>query len=404
MGIDLQIRGRYARFAFLAADPQTFLTHVQAWWAEHHGELLIERNGFLGLWNGTPSLGVSIHPGAENVAFMVTQRGFVEVTAKTSTAGPGYHMFVCDALHALGDALRIRWDTPHEQSFDEGYYFYTRNSSDIHEEMRKFVRNIARIALTDGAGNALQLSMPSDWRFDVPDAYVLTPLGPRDREWLEGASVDGNRGIDLFPWWHRGAGPHYWLGRALVQMWSEVRWRAPFTEEQSETMREVHAALATAYGAEQRLTYPWRAWSEIARWLSLDDELAQTIHANAASSPETPLIGYRRHDVTVTIAEGWSVRIPGAFAQEWDEEVWVAWEPGRRVLVRTSTRAAPQPETIAHADGHWTLQCTLAGNDDTLAQLTITFDDEAHRSWAIATRESLRWAPPPPRQTHVTED
>ena len=403
MGIDLQIRGRYARFPLLAADAQTFLTHVQAWWAEHHGELLIERNGFLGLWNGTPSLGVSLHPGSENIAIMVPRRGFVEVSAKTSTAGPGYHMFVCDALHDLGEALRIRWDQPHEQSYDEGYYFYTRSSSHIHEEMRNFVRNIARIALTSGEGNALQLSMPSDWHFDVPDAYVLTPLGPRDSEWLEGASIDGNRGIDLFPWWHRGAGPHYWLGRALVQMWSEVRWRAPFTDEQAETMREVHAALATAYAAEQRLTYPWRAWSEIAHCLSLDDELARTIHANATASAETPLIGYRRHDVIATIAEGWSVRVPGAFAQEWDGEVWVAWEPERAVRVQLFTRAETQPETITHADGHWTLRCAVAGNDDTLALLTITFDDESHRDWAIATRDSLRWTVRPERQTHVTE-
>ncbi|HEX6086714.1 MAG TPA: hypothetical protein VF266_19440, partial [Thermoanaerobaculia bacterium] len=207
---------------------------------------------------------------------------------------------------------------------------------------------------------------------------------------------------DLFPWWHRGAGPHYWLGRALVQMWSEVRWRAPFTEEQAETMREVHAALATAYGAEQRLTYPWRAWSELARWLALDDELAQTIHANAAASAETPLIGYRRHDVIATITEEWSVRVPGAFAQEWDENTWVAWEPGRSVRVSTLA-TQPQPDTITHAGGHWTLQCTVPGGEDSAALLTITFDDESHRDWAIATRDSLRWTVRPERQTHVTE-
>lgn len=404
MGIDLQIRGRYARFPLLAADAQTFLTRVQAWWAEHHGALLIERNGFLGLWDGTPSLGLSIHPGAENVAFTVSRRGYVEVTAKTSTAGPGYHMFVCDALHALGDALRIRWDEPHEQSFDEGWYFYTRNPPDIHEEMRKFIRNLARIALTGAGGNALQLSMPSDWRFEVPDAYVLTPLGPRDREWLEGASVDGNRGIDVFPWWHRGAGPHYWLGRALVLMWSEVRWREPFTDEQTETMHEVHAALATAYAAEQRLTYPWRAWSEIVQWLALGDDLARTIHENAAASAETPPVGYRRHDVIATIADGWSVRVPGAFAQEWDESTWVAWEPGRAVRVTLVARAALQPETITHAGGQWTLQCTVAGDDSPVALLTITFEDDAHRDWAIATGKSLHWMQPPERQTHVGSD
>ena len=393
MGIDLQIRGRYARFAFLAADAQTFLTRVQEWWERNHGELLIARNGFLGLWNGTPSLGVSVHPGAENVAFTVARRGHVEVTAKTSTAGPGYHMFVCDALHALGDALRIRWDEPHEQSFDEGYYFYTRNPSDVHEEMRTFVRNLARIALTDTVGDALQLSMPSDWRFDVPDAYVLTPLGPRDREWLEGASVDGNRGIDLFPWWHRGAGPHYWLGRALVQMWSEVRWRVPFTDEQTETLREVYAALAAAYRAEPRLTYPWRAWSEIARWLPPDGELTEEIHANAAAAAEAPPVGYRRHDVIAVVTEGWTVRVPGSFAQEMDEDGWLAWEPGRWVHVATFRHegAALQPETITHANGQWTLQCAVAGADDALALLTIIFDDATHHDWAIATRESLHW-------------
>lgn len=430
MGIDLQIRGRYARFAFLAADAQTFLTRVQAWWQQQHGELLIPANGFLGLWNGTPALGLSLHPGAENVAFTVPRRGHVEVTAKTSTAGPGYHMFVCDALHALGEALHIRWDEPHEQSYDVGYYFYTRNPSDVHEEMRTFIRNLARIALSDTVGDALQLSMPAGWRFEMPDAYVLTPLGPRDRAWLEGASVDGNRGIDIFPWWHRGAGPHYWLGRALVQMWSEVRWCEPFTEEQTDVLCEVHAALATAYRKEARLTYPWRAWSEIARWLSLDDELAREIHAKAAAAAETPLIGYRRHDVIAEVVDSWTVRVPGAFAQEWDDGTWVAWEPGRGVRVATYTcagggpaRAAKetrlliqrqQAEVVVLADGRsaalyrtgdsWTLQGAVAGDDFSVALLTVTFEDEAHRPWAIATHESLRWAAPAERQTHVADE
>ncbi|HVG23467.1 MAG TPA: hypothetical protein VND45_04880, partial [Thermoanaerobaculia bacterium] len=291
MGIALRIRGRYgSRLAPFAPRADAFLRELQSWWQRNHGALLLgawrksgaadfspPKDDDVGLkpdappddGQESPSLAIAIHPGAENVVFTVPRRGHIEVQAKTSTVGPGYHMFVCDALHALAPELGVRWDPLHEESLDEGFYFHTRNPSDIHEEMRNFIRNLAAHAMNGYAGHVLQLSMPSQFRYDVPDADVLTPLGPRDRDWLAGAAADGARGIDVFPWWHRGAGAHYWLGRALVRMWSAVRWRAPFNDEQRETLQEVHAALTAAYRAEPRLTYPWREWSEVATLLGV---------------------------------------------------------------------------------------------------------------------------------------
>jgi len=72
--------------------------------------------------------------------------------------------------------------------------------------MRKWLRNLAGHALKVAADDVLRIGMPADRHFEVPGAEILTPLGLRDRAWLEGAAADGARAIDFFPWWHRGAG------------------------------------------------------------------------------------------------------------------------------------------------------------------------------------------------------
>src|SRR5512132_547020 len=58
---------------------------------------------------GNPLLSVRLHPAAEDVCIVAAGQGRVVATANTFTVGPGYHRYVCELLHHLGDALGIGW-------------------------------------------------------------------------------------------------------------------------------------------------------------------------------------------------------------------------------------------------------------------------------------------------------
>ena len=57
---------------------------------------------------------------------------------------------------------------------------------------------------------------------------------------------------------------------------------------------------------------------------------------SAETAPDAPLIGYRRRAIRITISGGWSLVVPGSFAETWDEQgTWSAWD-GARTLWFTS--------------------------------------------------------------------
>ena len=112
MGIGLDLKGRYRA---IAEDPETLLDRVQSWLEEHAGEPM--ESARLGRDSqDNPAVLVSLHPCAEDVEIAVPEPGRVSVSAKTSTVGPGYHAFLCDLLHRLGDAVAIDWDEPDDPS------------------------------------------------------------------------------------------------------------------------------------------------------------------------------------------------------------------------------------------------------------------------------------------------
>src|SRR4051794_20493022 len=63
-------------------------------------------------YEGRPLLGVRIHPGGEDVEFVLEDDRTLLVTANTSSVGPGYHINVCDLLRSLGAQLNLKWKEP----------------------------------------------------------------------------------------------------------------------------------------------------------------------------------------------------------------------------------------------------------------------------------------------------
>jgi hypothetical protein len=72
---------------------------------------------------------------------------------------------------------------------------------------------------------------------------LATPLGPRDRSWLERVRKDPRVGRDVFSWWETGLGAGYFAGVARTLAWSEARWRAPLDDRERSVLDRIVTAI-----------------------------------------------------------------------------------------------------------------------------------------------------------------
>ena len=84
-------------------------------------------------------------------------------------------------------------------------------------------------------------------------------------------------------------------------------------------------------------------------------DLEDLVQDRAARSLAGTRIGYRRGSVHVTLTGGWSLTIPGEFAEDWEEggETWIAWQGGRRIRFTSwsiQEDEEPQPARAILAD------------------------------------------------------
>jgi hypothetical protein len=432
VGLGLYLTGRYGA---AAEEPETWLDRLRSWLEEHAGEPL--ESVRIGQDDrDSPAVIVNLHPCAEDVEMVVPEAGRLVVSAKTSTVGPGYHAYLCDLMHRLGDALAIDWDAPGDESDtgDETGYFSDGDPRALEEEFLEWLRGVLQV-VTEGLTRDYQWMMIS---MAVGHHYhhhgpLVTPMGPRDLRWLEAVAEAPIRGIDLFPWWPAGLGAPFYLGRALTRMWRDVRWRIPLNEDEGRLLMDVHLDLARAYRLDATLDYPWREWRELMDDIEahfgyvemagedVEADVRRRSAAIAASDP--PPIGYRRRPVRVDLTDGWSIEIPGEMAEDWDEEgLWTARDTGRAIFFRSyrlskddgskpGTReildglTLPDGRRVEHRkegmigraalvvpDPEDDVGWRLAGHnvvDGGLAICNVIFRDPDERDWAIATWRSL---------------
>jgi hypothetical protein len=427
MGVGLSLMGRYGRRGLVSRPPTpgVWLQRIEQWVRENCGDTL-EEVGRVENSNGHPTLCLVLHPAAEAVFVTAAERGVVSVEAKTSTVGPGYHLYVCDLLRRLGQELGIAWEPPDDEAGtgDETGYFHTGDKTAVEREMLTWLQAMARLEDREHGKEPCAWCMPFGHRYSHAGGTV-TPLGWRDRAWMQAVAEDPRRGIDFFSWWEEGQNASYHLGRALCQMWRDVRWRRPLLDSETELLAGIAACLERAYRRDASLNYPWLEWHEILAYLEQDSPLAAEVARQAGSEPQRQRIGYRRHEVIVDLASPWSIRIPGSFAETWEGDTWSAWDPPRTVWFTSYTfndesRPTPSaaealrlPGTLegdplefrrgsllgqavlkrTEEDGqeYWLLSARSAV-PGALALCTVCFDDLADRQWAIDTWHSLSHA------------
>ncbi|MBM3992863.1 MAG: hypothetical protein FJ303_01705 [Planctomycetes bacterium] len=345
MGVGLLLTGTYAS-AENEPSADSWLQEVASWIEGHEEEPLMVCEAGVNC-EEQPTLYVQIHPCAEDVEISVPEPGVCVVSAKTSTVGPGYHIFLCELLHAMSEELGVIWGlATNEDGGDETGYFYQRDASAVRHEMLRWLSAVAGI-VTENCKKSSDIgvrmvSMPL-YRSYPDQAGILTPLGPRSPEWFSHLVHHPEDGIEFFPWWPDAIGAEFFLGRALSRMWQDLRWRAPITEEEGELLMDIHFDLERALHLDPSVAIPWREWGEMLNYFNEffgyvefehEDTSEEGIQHRAASDgARTTPIGYRRGRVEVTLTGGWSLTIPGTFAEQWEQngETWSAWHGGRTI-------------------------------------------------------------------------
>ncbi len=296
------------------------------------------------LASGETALAVDLHPATSPLILTASDEGRVSASGDTGVVGPGYHRFVGRILERLGTEVGIDWTDG-----DGATAFADR--ADVERLYLGWLGpRLSRARVKVGRGErGVPLGMPPGVRFTTDEA-LATVMGPRDDAWLEAAIADPRVALDITPWWADATDARYLMNRALVLMWLEVRWRTPAMEGEADLFDEVHRLLSRAYPIDPDLPYPWHAWTELTALRGVDDPMARQAANNATKEPDpVPPIGYRRQPVRIN-HEGWSLEVPGDYAERRTADEWWGSGGGRSVtLAATATGNADGSPMTAHA-------------------------------------------------------
>jgi len=293
---------------------------------------------------GGAALSVDLHPAAPAFVLTANDEGRVTVDAETGVVGPGYHRFVGRVVERLGAELAIDWTDG-----DGATAFADRPGAErlylgwLGPQLAK-----ARARVKRGE-RGVSLGMPATGTSFTTDSALATVLGPRDEAWLDAAIGDPRVALNVTPWWTDATDGLYLLNRALVLMWLQVRWRTPAMEGEADLFDEVHRLLSRAYPLDPDLDFPWHAWTELTALRGIADPMARQAANRATTAPEPdPPVGYRRDPVVIS-HEGWSLEIPGSFAERRSAEEWWGGGTGRNItLAATATGHTDGTSMSAH--------------------------------------------------------
>ncbi len=376
--------------------------------------------------DSTPTLYCRMHPAAEDLELSFVGPSQFVASANTTTVGPGYHVFITSMLKDLAHEIHARWERPAEDSEeygDETGFFFTGDAKDLNAEMTAWLAALANTFFDgslDSEDGGIALCLPMNPQFEA-EQPAKTPLGPRDLEWLRRTAQDGNSGTDFFAWWTPGMNAEYHLGRALTQMWVDVRWRPPINDLEKEVLGDVADSLRRAYELDTSLQYPWSEWRQVLTFLDRDGPELELVDSRAEGEPT---IGYRRNHVTVALPGGWRIKTPGSFsdfepdddddlcAVDPPKEIWFTAYRSEVTSSANEFQSAKKDKKNDPADflierDHYFAQAAISkkrretGEEyfvlnssnlavGTRAVCTILFSDPDQKDWAIDTWQSIQ--------------
>jgi hypothetical protein len=358
-------------------------------------------------------LWLNVLPFEENVELGISD-DVVEVSAKTSGAGPGYHEFVVELLELWQKKLELDWQPESDEAGDETGYWQHRSRESLRAAMAKQLKGVANV-IVERIGAGVMLNMPVD---AVPSsrAFASSPMGEWSEAWIRRvASAEGDESLVLaeqfYPWWGSGIGPKELANFGRVLCWTAVRWVKPETEPEEDAMRVALECLERALQAGIE-GIPERELGEL-RQLSAPD-------VDAPAIPRADGVGFRRRELEVSLPGRWTLRVPGYFHEQMEDDgaLQVYWFGNRTVRASTlsfrgsgsaeevlevATKGQAQPfggvaeGLIGGIQTSWDAQdeCYLTRVSlvarDSLCILTFAHVDEADREWAMGLARSAKY-------------
>jgi hypothetical protein len=216
MSLGIRIEGEVAG----GASGRELLDEMGKWLSERCDDVLEDA---VEAWepeggDGPLGLTATLHPCAEAVSIELGEG--VVVSANTTSAGPGYHQYVCELLDAMGEEFGITWQEGEESDADETGYFVHRDRGRLEEEMLAWLGGVAAsLSEHEGETDSIAIAMSVGHQFDAGKG-IVTPLGPRSWEWAESTAKDARSARGFFAWWDEGETGRVRLNRALARMWS----------------------------------------------------------------------------------------------------------------------------------------------------------------------------------------
>jgi hypothetical protein len=289
---------------------------------------------------------VTLHPAAAPIELRVVDDR-IAMIADTGTAGPGYHEDVDAVMRAAATSAGFAWErgvTPIDRAA-------------IEATLDAWLASTAReiLALADRGASGFSILLPDGVEY-AHERLLATPLGPRDRAWLERVRATPSTGRDVFAWWERGRGAAYHAGIARALAWTEVRWRAPIDDRERASLDRVVTAIERVHGLDPAIDLPWIEAAEIYELLGEDSLRATRAGVLAEGLRRRGIrdrIGYRRAAVRVSLSGGWSLVVPGELAERWEERgTWVGWDRTRTIWMSSMT---------AEGEGASSTEAVLAG-------------------------------------------
>lgn len=310
MGVGLNLTGKLPK----ASQLEPWFNEVWDWLSDEFPGMATGAGLGKGPFDEFLKIDLRFHPAADPVKIWFSDPTTIHLLADTVSAGPGYHLFVCDILWAISEKFGINWDQQASEDH-QNPTFFSGDPEEAYREMFAWLGSMATSAsaMQSGEGN-FHLSMPPSYQF-FSKYPLITPMGPRSHEWLKEVSKSPAKGADVFPWLEPGIGAKFLLNRALTHMWSDIRWCPPLGDGDEALMRTVLALLREAAKQDPSLDYPWREWAELLSYLQIKDDLTAVVNKHAKNAKATEPIGYRRGKVRAALDQGWTAILPGSYSE-----------------------------------------------------------------------------------------
>jgi hypothetical protein len=376
------------------------------------------------------SLYVTLHPGAEFLEILWSPEQWIQVSAKTSTIGPGYHAFLIALLRHLETVLGLRWNWD-EENADETDFAKSGDFQSLQNQMADFWKGICSAILSQIQNNAKNIVI--NWPLNAPHpvlgGFAATPLGPLSRECCE-AILTGDHNTLIaacrrfFVWWDQEPDAVFWRNTGSMLLWSNVPWRIPDNKSERVVCQLALDCFHRALLMDSNISLPQIEMDELQCFLALPEDAAQ-------EQPSEEGIGYYRRLMSHPLTGHWAINLPGYYSQLIEDDGTFVFWFGERTIRFSSFSVKRNPDATSslqdslavfpkenpnskiisleknHLHGmaaisppnadkdrdYWMLHGKIVCNEDSIGLLTLCFDDPADKTWAVETFQSISHPP-----------